>query len=91
MNKYDKAHTALTATIASGIQDCKDELGHVDYESCIDLWERVYVDKLFDEYAVSYFIGRTALGYTYEGASIKINGHKFVLETIYNEVMKGGN
>lgn len=88
MNNYDKALIALTATIASAIQDCKDELSHVDYESCIDLWERVYVDKLFEEYAVYYFIGRKAAGFTYEGASIKIEGHKFVLETIYNEVMK---
>lgn len=89
MDNYDKAYNDLAGTIANAIRYCKEEFGRVDYETCIDLWEQSYVDELFDKHAsVVYFIGRKAAGYTYEGASIKIDGHRIFLEKVYNEVMR---
>lgn len=83
----DKVFSDLFETITIAIQDCKDELGHVDYATCIDHWQQIFIDDLIEKYAVWFYDG----GNQYKDATIRIDGYTFSLENVYNEAMKGEN
>lgn len=76
-NKFD----VLCQSIKDSYNDCLDELGYVDYETCIDHWQQRYIDDLEELYPdVDFYQGYNV----YDNAQITLDGdYYYNLRAIY--------
>lgn len=79
----DEIIADLHDTLTDSIRDCLEELGDVDYASCIDHWQQIYLDDLDEKYPVYFETG----GMEYRGATITILDHEFDLEEEYEAIL----